>query len=105
MQVFQYLSVLCGMVGSMDTMAPDESSRDRLEFLREDKNTLLLGVTCKENNNIFSGLVLALLMKRAEYTFRRTQRSGSNFPSVQNIQMMSRTHLIFLEGVIMPLLQ
>lgn len=39
MQVFQYLSVLWGMVGSMDTMAPDESSSDRLVFLHEDKNT------------------------------------------------------------------
>lgn len=53
MQVFQYLSVLCGMVGSMDTMAPDESSKDRLEFLCEDKNTRLLGVTCKKNQHIF----------------------------------------------------
>lgn len=29
-----YLSVLWGMVGSMDTIAPLESSRDRLVFLR-----------------------------------------------------------------------
>lgn len=43
MQVFQYLSVLCGMVGSMDTMAPDESSKDRLEFLREDKKHTFTG--------------------------------------------------------------
>lgn len=35
-----YLSVLCGMVGSMDTMAPDESSKDRLVFLNEDTNKL-----------------------------------------------------------------
>lgn len=28
-----YLSVLCGMVGSMDTMAPVESSRDKVVFL------------------------------------------------------------------------
>jgi len=36
--VMQYLSVLCGMVGSMDTIAPEESSRDRLVFLHEDEN-------------------------------------------------------------------
>lgn len=34
----RYLSVLWGMVGSMETMAPDESSRDRLVFLQH-KNT------------------------------------------------------------------
>lgn len=36
-----YLSVLCGMVGSMDTMAPVESSRDRLVFLPHETNTRL----------------------------------------------------------------
>lgn len=36
-----YLSVLCGMVGSMDTMAPVESSRDRLVFLPHGTNTRL----------------------------------------------------------------
>lgn len=63
MQVFQYLSVLCGMVGSMDTIAPDESIKDRLVFLCEDKNTLSLSVTCK-TEHIFT--------KRVDYTFRRT---------------------------------
>lgn len=36
-----YLSVLCGIVGSMDTMAPVESSRDRLVFLPHERNTRL----------------------------------------------------------------
>lgn len=36
-----YLSVLCGMVGSMDTMAPVESSRDRLVFLPHETDTRL----------------------------------------------------------------
>lgn len=34
-----YLSVLWGMVGSMDTMAPLESNRDRLVFLQHQKQT------------------------------------------------------------------
>lgn len=49
MQVFQYLSVLCGIVGSMDTIAPDESSRDRLVFLYKEEThfKVLLELTCK----------------------------------------------------------
>lgn len=41
---FMYLSVLCGMVGSMDTMAPDESSRDRLVFLHQHRNTVIVSM-------------------------------------------------------------
>lgn len=39
-----YLSVLWGIVGSMDTMAPLESSRDRLVFLQhQSKRTFTTG--------------------------------------------------------------
>lgn len=44
-----YLSVLCGMVGSMETMAPDESSRDRLVFLHKHKNTRFTGSRLQVN--------------------------------------------------------
>ncbi|TKS66781.1 hypothetical protein D9C73_001896 [Collichthys lucidus] len=37
----QYLSVLCGMVGSMDTIAPDESSKDRSNTVAEHDKRLV----------------------------------------------------------------
>lgn len=47
-----YLSVLWGMVGSMDTMAPDASSRDRLVFLHTN-NTHRFKVSCKPKQGPF----------------------------------------------------
>lgn len=46
-----YLSVLWGMVGSMDTIAPLESSSDRLVFLHhQNKHTFTTGKNNNKNN-------------------------------------------------------